>query len=41
MNWELDEVAINALKQWRFSPAMKDGTPVRVRMNIAVAFNSK
>jgi TonB family protein len=41
MDWELDEVAINALKQWRFSPAMKDGIPVKVRMNIAVAFNSK
>jgi TonB family protein len=36
LDWELDEVAINALKQWRFSPAIKEGVPVRVRMNIAV-----
>jgi TonB family protein len=36
--WQLDEAAINALKQWRFSPAMKDGEPVKVRMNIAVNF---
>jgi TonB family protein len=38
LNWELDEIAINALKQWRFSPAMKDGNPIKVRMNIAVGF---
>jgi TonB family protein len=36
LEWELDENAINALKQWRFSPAMKDGRPVKVRMNIAI-----
>jgi len=38
-NWVLDEIAINALKLWRFSPAIKDGQAVRVRMNIAVNFN--
>ena len=38
IDWELDENAINALKQWRFSPAMKDGRPVKVRMNIAINF---
>jgi TonB family protein len=38
LGWELDEVAVNALKEWRFSPAIKDGAPVRVRMNIAVNF---
>jgi TonB family protein len=37
LDWALDEIAINALEQWRFSPAMKDGVPARVRMNIAVA----
>ena len=41
LDWELDETAINALKQWRFSPAMKDGRPVKVRMNIAVNFQSE
>jgi TonB family protein len=37
-DWELDEIAINALKQWKFSPATIDGQPVKVRMNIAVHF---
>src|SRR5262249_53888235 len=40
LDWELDEAAIHALQQWRFSPALKDGAPVRVRMNIAVNFQS-
>jgi TonB family protein len=39
-NWELDEIAINALQQWKFSPAMKDGRRVKVRMNIAVSFKA-
>jgi TonB family protein len=39
LDWELDEIAINAVKQWRFSPAMKDGRFVRVRMNVAVDFH--
>jgi TonB family protein len=38
LNWEFDESAINALQQWRFSPAMQDGHAVKVRMNIAVHF---
>ena len=33
LDWQFDESAINALQQWRFSPAMKDGNPVKVRMN--------
>lgn len=41
LDWQFDESAINALKQWRFSPAMKDGTPVKVRMNVVVEFNPK
>jgi protein TonB len=41
LNWQFDESAINALKQWRFSPAMKDGNPVKVRMNVAVEFTSR
>jgi TonB family protein len=36
----LDEKAIEAVKQYRFKPAMKDGkTPVAVRMNIEVNFH--
>jgi TonB family protein len=38
LDWQLDEIAINAVKQWRFSPAMKDGSPIKVRMNVAVNF---
>ena len=41
LSWELDENAISALKQWRFSPAMKDGHPVKVRMNVEMTFDSK
>jgi TonB family protein len=41
LDWQFDESAINALKQWRFSPAMKDGSPVKVRMNVAVEFAPK
>jgi TonB family protein len=41
LNWQFDEIAINALKQWRFSPAMKEGNPVKVRMNVAVEFTPK
>ncbi|HLH32690.1 MAG TPA: energy transducer TonB, partial [Terriglobia bacterium] len=35
----LDESAIDALKQWKFKPGMKDGKPVKVRLNIEVNFN--
>ena len=38
LDWQFDEIAINALKEWRFSPAIKDGKPVKVRMNVAVEF---
>ena len=40
LSWELDENAIGALKQWRFSPALKDGQPVKVRMNVEMNFDS-
>jgi TonB family protein len=38
LDWQFDEIAITALKQWRFSPAMTEGRAVKVRMNVAVAF---
>jgi TonB family protein len=38
LDWQFDEIAINALKEWRFSPAIKEGKPVKVRMNVAVEF---
>jgi TonB family protein len=37
--WELDESAITALEQWRFSPAMKNGMPIKVRMNVEMTFD--
>jgi periplasmic protein TonB len=34
----LDEKAMEAVKQWRFEPAKKDGQPVAVQVNIEVNF---
>src|SRR6202789_2771370 len=34
----LDEKAIEAVRQWRFEPAKKDGQPVPVRINVEVNF---
>jgi TonB family protein len=34
----LDEKAIEAVKQWKFLPAMKDGQPVSVLVNVEVDF---
>jgi len=34
----LDEKAIEAVKQWKFEPAMKDGKPVAVAINVEVDF---
>ena len=36
---DLDESAIQTLKQWRFTPGMRDGIPVDVSMKIEVNFN--
>jgi protein TonB len=35
----LDEKAIEAVKNWRFEPAMKDGHPVAVAVNLEVDFH--
>ncbi len=34
----LDQKAIEAVRQWRFRPATKNGRPVSVRANIEVNF---
>jgi periplasmic protein TonB len=34
----LDEKALEAVRQWKFEPAMKDGHPVAVQVNIEVSF---
>lgn len=34
----LDEKAIEAVNQWKFEPAMKDGKPVAVQINVEVDF---
>jgi TonB family protein len=35
----LDDEAIKAVRQWRFTPATKDGAPVAVQINVEVSFN--
>jgi TonB family protein len=35
----LDENAMESVKQWRFSPATRNGEPVAVAMDIEVSFN--
>ena len=38
VGYGLDEKAIEAVKQWKFKPAMKDGRPVAVQINVEVHF---
>ena len=35
----LDEKAIEAVRQWKFEPALKDGKPVAVAVNVEVTFH--
>ncbi len=35
----LDDKAIEAVRQWRFSPSLKDGTPVAVRIDVETSFH--
>ena len=36
---ELDGAAVDAVKQWKFSPATKDGEPVAVHLAVEVSFD--
>ena len=36
----MDAAALNAVRQWKFQPAMKNGRPVASQINIQVAFNA-
>lgn len=38
LGFGLDTRAIDAVKQWRFQPAMKDGHPVNVQISVEVGF---
>ena len=35
----LDEKSIEAVRTWRFEPAMKDGKPVAVQISVEVEFH--
>lgn len=37
---DVDRCAVEAVKQWRFAPAEKDGKPVAVRVTIELEFHS-
>ena len=39
IGYGLDEKAIEALSQWRFRPAMKDGKPVAVQIAVEIGFH--
>jgi TonB family protein len=35
---ELDREAMGTVKQWRFAPALKDGAPVSVVIDVEMSF---
>jgi protein TonB len=37
---DVDQSALDAVQQWRFAPAQKDGKPVAVRISLEIAFHS-
>jgi periplasmic protein TonB len=39
LGYGLDAKAVEAVQQWRFQPAMKNGKPVDVQISVEVAFN--
>ena len=39
LNPDFDNAAIDCVKQWKFSPAMKNGAPIAVQIGIEVNFH--
>lgn len=39
LNPEEDRTALEAVKQWRFRPGLKEGKPVNVRVTVEVEFH--
>jgi TonB family protein len=37
---DLDQSAVDAVKEWRFAPAQKDGKPIAVRVSLQIQFHS-
>jgi TonB family protein len=37
---DLDESAVDAVKEWRFAPALKDGKAIAVRVSVQLEFHS-
>ena len=37
---DLDQSAVDAVKDWRFAPAQKDGKPIAVRVSLQIQFRS-
>jgi TonB family protein len=37
---DLDESAVEAVREWRFAPAQKDGKAIAVRVSLQIEFHS-
>jgi protein TonB len=40
-NPTFDQAAIDAVRKWKYKPALKDGQPVAVFLSVVVEFNLK
>jgi TonB family protein len=38
LGYGLDEKALEAVRQWRFQPALKDGKPVETQTSVSLEF---
>jgi TonB family protein len=38
LSHDFDEAAINAVKTWKFSPAIRDGKPIAAQIKVEVSF---